>query len=430
MKEKLAIRGGGIAGMSAGYFLHKKYDITLFEKNDYIGGHSHTVDIDYRGQRVSVDTAVMIFDRQNYVNIEKLFAHIGITDKDKVTSNVSWGAAFFENETLEYSNRNPLMQWHNTFSLRSWRLFFNYARFAWLSKRAFVKNPQTLEGKTFGAYLHDIRVSQDCIDHIITPLYACIFSLAPADILAWPTLLMLGFLDRHQMLGLGIFGDTPWYMLRGGTHTYVEKLTAPYRDAIRLSTPVKQVRHENGRIIILLTDGTQEIFDKVIIAAHANEALAMLTEPTADEQRLLGAFPYTSGRKVIVHDDANVMPRRKSAWAAFTFNDRIPALDGGFAVTYWLNLIQNIDQKYPLFLSINTDAVRKECRFAEFNYTHPTFTPGSYKAQKELPKLQGVGGIYYCGSYFSYACHEDGLFASMEVSNLLGGEIPWEIGRA
>ena len=215
-------------------------------------------------------------------------------------------------------------------------------------------------------------------------------------------------------------------MLRGGTHTYVEKLTAPYRDAIRLSTPVKQVRHENGRIIILLTDGTQEIFDKVIIAAHANEALAMLTEPTADEQRLLGAFPYTSGRKVIVHDDANVMPRRKSAWAAFTFNDRIPALDGGFAVTYWLNLIQNIDQKYPLFLSINTDAVRKECRFAEFNYTHPTFTAGSYKAQKELPKLQGVGGIYYCGSYFSYACHEDGLFASMEVSNLLGGEIPWE----
>ncbi len=160
--------------------------------------------------------------------------------------------------------------------------------------------------------------------------------------------------------------------------------------------------------------------------AHANEALAMLIEPTAEERRLLGAFPYTSGRKVIVHDDADVMPRRKSAWASFTFNDRVPALDGGFAVTYWLNLIQNIDQKYPLFLSINTDVVRKERRFAEFNYTHPTFTAGSYEAQKELPKLQGVGGVYYCGSYFSYACHEDGLLSAMAVSDLLGGDIPWK----
>lgn len=424
-KEKLAIIGGGIAGMSAAYFLRNKYDLTVFEKNDYIGGHSHTVDIDYHGQRVSVDTAVMIFDRQNYPNIEKLFSHLGITDKDKVTSNVSWGAAFFENETLEYSNRSPLTQWHNTFSLRSWRLFFNYARFAWLSKRAFLKRPQTLEGTTFGSYLRDTRVSQDCIDHIITPLYACIFSLAPADILAWPTLLMLGFLYRHQMLGIGLLGETPWYMLRGGTRTYVEKLTAAYKDAIRLNAPVKSVRRENGRVHISLADGTQETFDKVVIAAHANEALSMLIEPTADERSLLGAFPYTSGRKVIVHDDTTVMPRRKSAWAAFTFNDRVAALDGGFAVTYWLNLVQSIDQKYPLFLSINTDAVRKECRFAEFNYTHPTFTAGSYEAQKELSRLQGVGGIYYCGSYFSYACHEDGLLSAMALSNLLGGEIPW-----
>jgi len=424
-REKVAIIGGGIAGMSAAYFLHKKYDVTLFEKNDYIGGHSHTTEIDYHGKRVAVDTAVMIFDRQNYVNTEKLFEHIGITEEDKETSNVSWGAAFFENETLEYSNRNPLMQWHNTFSLRSWRLFFNYARFTWLSKRA-LKRLDMLEDTTFGEFLRDMRVSQDCIDHIITPLYACIFSLTPKEILGWPVPLMLGFLDRHNMLGVGLLGETTWYMLRGGTRTYVELLTKPFRDSIRLNAPVKSVQRRGGKAVVTLMDGAEEVFDKVVMATHADETLKILTGPTADEQRLLGAFPYTRGRKVILHTDGSVMPRRKSAWAAFTFNDRVPALDGGFAVTYWINLVQNIDQDYPLFLSINTDAVKKECRLAEMDYAHPAFTAGSYKAQKELPKLQGVGGIYYCGSYFGYACHEDGLAAAMTVSDLLGGTIPWK----
>ena len=421
-KAKLAIIGGGISGMSAAHFLYKRYDITVFEKNDYIGGHSHTVDIDYHGKHVVVDTAVMIFDRRNYVNVEKLFARIGIAEADKVQSNVSWGAAFFENETLEYSNRSPLLQWHNTLSLRSWLLFFHYARFAWLSRRAFLRRPDTLEGKTFGAYPRELRVSQDCINHVITPLYACIFSLTPKEILEWPTLLMLGFLHRHQMLGIGLVGETPWYMLRGGTREYVEKLIAPYKDAIRLNTPIKSISRTDGKVSVELADGTQEIFDKVIIAAHADQALALLAEPTADEQRLLSAFPYTRDRTVILHDDPSVMPRRRSSWAAFTFNDRVPALDGGFAVTYWINLVQGIDQKYPLFLSINTAAVRKENRFAEFHYTHPTFTASSYEAQKELPTLQGVGGIYYCGSYFGYACHEDALDSAIGVARLLGGD--------
>ena len=170
---------------------------------------------------------------------------------------------------------------------------------------------------------------------------------------------------------------------------------------------------------VSLANGAEEIFDKVIFATHANEALQLLAEPTSDEQRLLNAFPYTRSRKLIVHNDPSVMPTRKAAWAAFTCNDKLPALDGGLALTYWVNLIQNIDHKYPLFISINTDAVKPECRFAEMEYTHPAFTTGSYQAQQELHRLQGVGGIYYCGSYFGYACHEDAVESSIAVSKLL-----------
>ena len=411
--------------MSAAYFLHKNYDITLYEKSNYLGGHAHAIEIDYNGKKFLVDTAVMIFDRQNYPNFEKLLKSIGISESDKEQSDVSWGASF-ENSGLEYSNRSPLRQWNNVLSFRSWKIFFHYTRFIWLSRRAFVKNPKSLESQTFGKYLRDLRVSKDCIDHIITPLYGCIFSLTPEEILAWPTHTMLGFLYRQQMMNVGLTGETTWHMLRGSTREYVERLTRPFQNAVRLNTSIASVRRTDGKVAVSFADGTEEIFDKIVLATHANEALQLLAEPTPDEKALLGAFPYTRNRKLIVHNDERVMPKRKSCWASFTCNDRLRALDGGLALTYWMNLIYNIDQQYPLFISINTDAVAPERRFAEMEYSHPAFTADSYQAQKELHRLPGVGGIYYCGSYFGYACHEDAVESSMAISDLLGGDIPWK----
>ncbi|HEV3245500.1 MAG TPA: FAD-dependent oxidoreductase [Candidatus Paceibacterota bacterium] len=425
-KERLAIIGGGISGMAAAYFLHKKYDIVLFEKNSYIGGHAQMIDINYGDTRFAVDTAVMIFDRKNYENFDKLLRAIGLPESHKLPTNLSFSGSF-EDGRLEYSSAKPLLQWNNTLSLRSWRLVWHYERFVWIGKRDLEHRREWLRSHTFAEYLAARRINEDCIKNIITPLYACIFSLTRAEVLEWPAETLMGFLARHNMLGADLrFGAfSSWRMLRGGTREYIERLTAPYKDAIRLNTPVKSIHRVDGKIVVSLMEGTSETFDKAIIAAHANEALELLAEPTEDERRILGSFPYTKKRTFIIHKDASVMPLRSKCWAAFNNTDRLPRTDGDMAITYWLNPIQGIDERYPIFLSINTEAVRQEDRLGEFEYTHPAFTANSYEAQEELPKLQGVGGIYYCGSYFGYACHEDGLVAAMTVSESLGGEIPW-----
>jgi len=413
--------------MSAAYFLHKKYDITVFEKNDYIGGHAHAIEVDYDGKKLTVDTAVMIFDHKNYANFMKLLDAIGLPDSYRLPTNISFSASF-EDGRLEYSNNKPLLQWNNVFSLRSWRLIWNYERFIWIGKRDFERRREWLRHQTFTEYLAVRRIDKDCIQNIIAPLYACIFSLTRAEVLEWPAETMMGFLARHNMLGVDLsFGaSSPWRMLRGGTREYIKRLIAPYKDSVRLNAPVKSVSRKDGKVVVSFADGTQETFDRVIIAAHADEALALLTEPTEDERHVLGAFPFTKKRKFILHKDASVMPLRRKCWGAFNNTDRLPQTDGDMATSYWLNPIQDIDEGYPLFLSINTEAVKQEDRFAEFEYTHPAFSARSYEAQEELPRLQGVGGIYYCGSYFGYACHEDGVLAAMEVARLLNCEIPWK----
>jgi predicted NAD/FAD-binding protein len=425
MRERLAIIGGGISGISAAYFLHKKYDITLFDKNNYVGGHAHMLEIDYDGTPLTIDTAVMIFDRLAYPNFEKLLASIGMTEADNEANDVSWGASF-ENGRLEYSNRSIHLQWNNTLSWRVWKMFYNYARFVWLAKRALAKDPASFEGRTFAVCLKELAVSPDCIDHIIAPFYGGVFALTREEILAWPAPLVLGFMRRQQMMNLGLSEATAWHKVRGGTRAYVERLTRPFQNAIELNAPVASLRRAAGKVVVALRNGTEQIFDKVIIAAHADEALQMLAQPTPDERALLRAFPYTRSRNLIVHNDSSVMPRRRSCWAALTCNDSLHALEGGIALTYWVNAIQNIDHQYPLFMSMNTNDIAPARRFAEIAYSHPAFTLGSHQAQKELHRLQGVGGIYFCGSYFGYACHEDAVVSAMAVSDLLGGEIPWK----
>ena len=422
-RKSIAVIGSGIAGMSAAWLLSQRHDVTVYEKNGRLGGHSNTVTVDTSSGETPVDTGFIVFNDVTYPNLVGLFEHLGVPTKD---SDMSFGVSLNGGRT-EYSSVGAsafLAGGRNLMSPRFWSMTLDLLRF-------YRHAPLELLGAredliSLGEYL-ERRGYGDAFqrDHLL-PQAAAIWSASMAEIHHYPACAFVRFFENHGLLKLK--GRPAWRTVEGGSRVYVEKLTAPYADRVRLNTGAVSVKRDAGGAWVRDARGNAERFDDVVIAAHADEALAMLEDANTEERALLGAFRYAKNRAVL-HTDRALMPRREPLWASWNYVGDNP--DGGCVVSYWMNKLQRLECRENIFLTLNPRVMpRSETVLYETEYDHPLFDAAAIRAQERLWSLQSVRNTWFCGAHFGAGFHEDGLQAGLAVAEQLGGvRRPWRVAE-
>ncbi len=417
----IAVIGSGIAGMSAAWLLSQRHEVTVFEKNGRIGGHSNTVTVDTDLGPTPVDTGFIVFNDATYPNLIALFRHLGVDTK---ASDMSFGVSLNGGRT-EYSSVGAsafLCGGRNLLSPRFWSMTLDLLRFYKNAPLELMATRDTLI--SLGDYLDQSGYGEAFQRDHLLPQAAAIWSASMGDIQHYPACAFVRFFENHGLLKLK--GRPKWRTVTGGSQAYVEKLTAPYADRVRLNAGAVNVRREAGGVWVRDANGASERFDHIVIAAHGDEALAMLDDPSSEEQRLLGAFRYAKNHAVL-HSDTSLMPRREGLWASWNYVGDNP--DGGCVVSYWMNKLQGIQSKEQLFLTLNPRTMpRAETIHYETSYDHPLFDAAAIRAQQQLWSLQGARNTWFCGAHFGSGFHEDGLQAGLAVAEQLGGvRRPWSV---
>ncbi len=423
---RIAVIGAGIAGNAAAWALANgsSHQITVYEQEQRIGGHSATVDVDYDGTSIAVDTGFIVYNELNYPNLTQLFAHLGVETE---ASDMGF-AVSSRNGAMEWAGR-PTGILNGIFArrrnivslphLNMIREMFRFNRSA-LEDRAAGR----LTSESIGTYLDRGKYSRRFREEYLVPMGAAIWSMPPQSLIDFPADSFIAFFDNHRLLH---WNRPVWRTVSGGSRAYVAKLTASFADRIRTGVAVSRIlRHDLG-VTITDTTGHSERYDQVIIAAHSDQALAMLGDASSEERAILGAIPYRSN-DVWLHRDPALMPKRRAAWAAWN------VLQGGngaeITLTYWMNALQNIDKRKPLFVTLNPETPpRADLTFGRYSYAHPQYQSGATAAQKQLPAIQGSNHTWFCGAWTGYGFHEDGLTSGLNVAETLGAAIPWHISE-
>lgn len=422
--QSIAVIGTGIAGMSAAWMIARHHAVTVFEKNWRLGGHSNTVEAPTGDGPVPVDTGFIVFNDRNYPNLVALFDHLGVDTSD---SDMSF-AASIDNGALEYSGTdlNGLIgQRRNVFNLRYWRMIRDILRFYREAPELLRENSGAVDDISLGDYLARHKYSAAFIADHLLPMGAAIWSTKASDMLAYPARAFVRFFDSHGLLTLT---DRPqWKSVISGSWSYVEKLTASYRDSIRLGAGAVRVRRDGEKVIVTDEQGHTQTFDHVVIAAHADEALKMLEDPDGNEQSILGAFQYTDNR-AILHKDASLMPHRRRVWSSWNYLSETGASDDdALCVTYWMNRLQQLGTREDIFVTLNPMR-EPETIINSFDYQHPLFNSAALAAQDRLSQIQGARNTWFCGAYFGHGFHEDGLQSGLAVGEMLTGiRRPWTV---
>ena len=423
---KIAVIGTGISGMSAAWLLSQHHDVTVYERNERIGGHSHTVDAPDGKGTIPVDTGFIVYNEKTYPNLTALLAHLGVATEP---SNMSFAVSLGGGE-LEYAGTRLgglFAQKRNLLRPRFWSMLTDIHRFY----REAPSDVTLLDElhTTLGDYLDTRSYSQAFRDDHLLPMAGAIWSAPPDAMLAYPAASFIRFHDNHGLLQVS--NRPQWRTVTGGSRSYVERLTASYFDRIELGVGAKRVCRLGDRAAVTDAGGVTEWFDHVVIAAHADEALAMLEDPSPSEQALLGAFRY-SKNVAILHGDAALMPKRRAVWSSWNYiGPASPDRATGCTVTYWMNRLQNIVSEAPLFVTLNPQREPAENKiYAVESYQHPLFDSAAIVAQRRLWSLQGERNTWYCGAYFGSGFHEDGLQAGLAVAEALGGvRRPWNVAN-
>lgn len=417
---RIAVVGSGIAALSSAWLLSKRHDVTIYERDDRLGGHSNTVDVRTATGETAVDTGFIVFNDATYPNLIALFAHLGLETR---ATDMSF-AVSLDQGRFEYAAPALFAQRRNLFRPRFWSMLKEILRFYRSAPAGMAALGDS--DLTLGQYLKREGFSEAFRDDHLLPMAAAIWSSPAHTLMDYPAESFLRFCGNHGLLKL--VGRPLWRTVVGGSRVYVEELArhigaSQQGDGVRLRRGVDQVRRVEGGVVVQDTTGAEDRFDHVVIGAHADQALAMLAEPTARERKLLGAFKY-SRNLTILHTDAGLMPRRRRAWASWNYI----GADDGLCVTYWMNKLQGLPGQ-DLFVTLNPPRppaagtlLRSEL------YEHPIFDPAAIKAQKELWSLQGHGGVWFCGAHFGAGFHEDGLQSGLAVAEQLGGvRRPWTV---
>jgi predicted NAD/FAD-binding protein len=411
---RVAIVGAGVSGLVAAHLLHREHDVHVLEAGAHAGGHTNTVRVDAPDGPHFVDTGFIVFNDRNYPRFEALLRELGVASQPSdMGFGVSDGHGGFEYTGTSlnglYARRAHLV------SARFQRMVGEYVRFN-REARALLAGE---DDPSLAAWLQDRRFSEDFVQRLIVPQAAAVWSADPAQMWTFPARFLVEFFANHGMLGLR--GRPQWRTVTGGSHGYVHALTAPFRDRIRLDTPVTSVRRDgDGVLVTTRGGGGPERFDEVVLACHADQALALLTDPSDREHELLGAFPYQPNEAVL-HTDTSLMPRRRRAWASWNYH-LTDTPSGLPTVTYWMNRLQSLRAADEYLVTLNRTAdIDPAAVLRTISYAHPVYTSAGQAAQRRHAEISGQRHTHYCGAYWGWGFHEDGVASAHAAVALMPG---------
>ncbi len=413
---KIAIVGAGISGLVVAHLLHPDHEITVFEAGDYAGGHTNTIRVDTPNETHSVDTGFIVFNDRNYPNFERLLKRLGVAwQPSSMTFSVSDGIGDFE-----YNGSSP----NGLFAKRAhlvtpWfhRMLADLARFNRAARELLDAQG---EGPSLGRWLEDHRFSRPFIECLIVPQASAVWSAEPGQMWTFPARFLVEFFDNHGMLG---FLDRPrWRTVRGGSTRYVEALTAPWRERLRLTAPVQAIERASDHVLVKARGCESERFDEVVLATHSDQALRLLVDATAAEHQILGSIPYHTNEAVL-HTDVSLLPRRRRAWASWNYH-LLDEPGPGATVTYHMNRLQALRAEREFCVTLNrTAAVAPEKVIRRISYAHPVYTAAGVTAQGRVAEVSGINRTHFCGAYWGWGFHEDGVLSALRVAERFGGKL-------
>ncbi|MBV4541802.1 NAD(P)/FAD-dependent oxidoreductase [Pseudomonas vlassakiae] len=414
---RIAIIGSGIAGLTCAHLLSRQHAVTVFEAADRVGGHTHTVDVQWRDQQFAVDTGFIVFNDWTYPQFIRLLHHLGVGSR---VTEMSF-SVHDPRSGFEYNGHDLLSlfaQRRNLLSPGFWGMLRDVLRF---NRQALADlDQQRIDGATtLGSYLRDNRYGQRFIEHYIVPMGSAIWSMSRADMLHFPLQFFVRFCRNHGLLSVN--QRPQWRVIEGGSRSYLAPLCQPFAEHIRLNCPVQRVSRDDEGVNVTWAAGSER-FDKVVFACHSDQALALLDAPSEQEQAILGAIRYASN-DVVLHTDTRLLPRRRRAWASWNYrlggSEQAPA-----ALTYDMNILQGIDAPVTFCVSLNQTALIDPAQIlARFEYAHPQYSLAAVAAQARQGELQGPLHSYYCGAYWANGFHEDGVLSALNVARHFGEQL-------
>jgi predicted NAD/FAD-binding protein len=416
---RIAVIGAGVSGLVSAHLLHRAgHEVSVFEAAGYPGGHTNTIRVDEPDASLDVDTGFIVFNDRNYPNFERLLDRLGVASQP---SDMSFGVGD-EDGDFEYASTSANGLFAKRAHLASpafHKMVFDVRRFQREARRLLASD----DDPSLAQWLHDMRFSDAFVDKLIVPQAAAVWSADPEQMWSFPARFLVQFFDNHGMLDLK---ERPkWRVVQGGSKRYVEALTAPFGDAIRLHTPVECVVRSEDDVTVTPRGGDPERYDHVVLAVHADQALTILGEDaTARERELLGAFPFAPNEAVLHHDE-RLLPRRRRAWASWNYH-LLSTPTGKPAVTYHMNRLQSLDSDRQWCVTLNrTEAIDPAKIVRTIQYAHPVFTVAGMRAQERVEEISGGRGrTHFCGAYWGWGFHEDGVVSGLRVARELGAATP------
>jgi len=419
-RKKIAIIGTGISGLGTAYLLNPHHDITLYEKNPYVGGHSRTIDAKTSDGDIPVDTGFIVFNYRNYPLLTGLFTHLNVpVAKSDMSFGVSINHGWMEYGTQRLSH--VLAQKRNLFRPDFWRMVFDILRFNKQAKSYLESDPQL----TLEQCLQRLGMGEWFRQYYLLAMGGAIWSTPLADMLKFPASNFIRFFENHGLLTVN--EQPQWYTVEGGSREYVKRLTAPFNDRIRVNSGVVKVIREAGSVRVVDSQGRIERYDEVVFACHADQALAMIEEPGDEEKRILSAFKFQPNRAVL-HSDLSFMPKNRKAWASWVYlsenkSDQSPQV----SLSYWMNNLQPLKTSQPLIVTLNPGREpRPDLVYNDYWFEHPLFDEPAIRAQSEISGIQGKNLFWFCGAYQRYGFHEDGLASAVSMAQAMGIEKSWK----
>ena len=414
---RIAVVGAGVSGLVTAAELHRAgHDVHVFEAGSYAGGHTNTVGVETADGQWDVDTGFIVFNERNYPNFERMLTELGVASQPaNMSFSVSDGRGGFE-----WATRGPrglFARPGHALDPKFHRMLLDLARFNRDLRRLVGRREQ---GPSLRRFLDDGGYSDYFVERLIVPQASAVWSADPDQMWSFPAAFFAEFFANHRVLQLR--GRPAWRTVSGGSRRYVEALLAPFRDRVHLRTPVRHVRRQPDSVAISLDAGTER-FDEVVLAVHSDQALRLLGDPTPAEAEVLGAIAYQRNETVL-HTDSSLLPRRRSAHASWNYHLTAEAA-GRTTVTYDMNRLQSLDADERFLVTLNRSAAIDPARVIRtIDYSHPVFTPEAVAAQRRWAEVSGRGPTHFCGAYWRWGFHEDGVWSALRVSESLGGRGP------